>query len=102
MIDRAAHTPITDPPPPASTELVVLDPPAAANDRGEGETVRLTPVSRPDACFVTQLLANAAHAPQTRQLRRASPEDARSSYRATLDDVQAPANAALHMLSKVA
>lgn len=100
MIDRAAPTPDADALPPASTGLVVLDPPAVANDRGE--TLRLTPVLRPDACFVAQLLANAAHDPQTRQLRRASPEDARSSYRATLDDVQTPANAALHVLSKVA
>jgi hypothetical protein len=39
-------------------------------------------VNRPDASFVTQLIANAAQLPQTRQLRRAAPEDALSAYRA--------------------
>jgi hypothetical protein len=47
---------------------------------------------RSDASFVAQLIAAAANAPQTRTLRRASPEDALASYRGTLsrDRVTAP------------
>jgi hypothetical protein len=37
-------------------------------------------MSRAD--FVTQLIATAEHAPQTRSLRRASPADARMAYSA--------------------
>ena len=37
-------------------------------------------MSRAD--FVTQLIATAEYAPQTRSLRRASPADARAAYRA--------------------
>jgi hypothetical protein len=39
---------------------------------------------RADASFVAQLIAAAANAPQTRMLRRASPEDALASYRGTI------------------
>jgi hypothetical protein len=39
---------------------------------------------RADASFVAQLIAAAANAPQTRSLRRASPEDALASYRGTV------------------
>ncbi|MGY8665963.1 hypothetical protein Q3C01_26920 [Bradyrhizobium sp. UFLA05-109] len=35
---------------------------------------------RPDPSFVTQLIANAEHLPQTSRLRRASPADARLAY----------------------
>jgi hypothetical protein len=38
---------------------------------------------RADAAFVAQLIAADANAPQTRTLRRASPEDALASYRGT-------------------
>lgn len=38
------------------------------------------PLPRPDSSFVTQLIANAEHLPQTNQLRRASSEDARMAY----------------------
>jgi hypothetical protein len=38
---------------------------------------------RADASFVAQLIAAAANAPQSRMLRRASPEDALASYRGT-------------------
>jgi len=34
------------------------------------------------ADFVTQLIATAEHAPQTRSLRRATPADAQAAYRA--------------------
>jgi hypothetical protein len=40
------------------------------------------PIARPDPGFVTQLIATAAQAPQTRSLRRGSPADAQSAYRA--------------------
>jgi hypothetical protein len=39
-------------------------------------------VSRPDASFVTQLIATAEQLPQTRQLRRVAPTDALSAYQA--------------------
>ena len=38
------------------------------------------PLTRPDASFVTQLIATAEHAPQTCCLRRASPADAQAAY----------------------
>jgi hypothetical protein len=36
---------------------------------------------RPDPSFVTQLIANAEHVPQTSRLRRATPADANLAYR---------------------
>ena len=38
--------------------------------------------SLPSSIFVTQLIATAEHDPQTRELRRATPADAQSAYRA--------------------
>ncbi|MGY8637897.1 hypothetical protein RAD15_36040 [Bradyrhizobium sp. 14AA] len=38
------------------------------------------PLPHPDPSFVTQLIANAEHLPQTRRLRRASSEDAQMAY----------------------
>lgn len=43
-------------------------------------------MSRAD--FVTQLIATAEHAPQTRSLRRASPADARMAYSACQHQAQ--------------
>jgi hypothetical protein len=40
------------------------------------------PLPRPDASFVTQLLANAESVPQARRRRRGSPEDALTAYAA--------------------
>lgn len=40
------------------------------------------PLPRPDASFVTQLLANADHVPQARRRVRGSPEDAQTAYAA--------------------
>ncbi len=40
---------------------------------------------RPDPSFVTHLIATANQMPQTRTLRRASPEDAQTSYRSVVD-----------------
>jgi|SRR5437588_12591825 hypothetical protein len=38
---------------------------------------------RPNSFFVTHLIATAEHVPQTRNLRRATPADAQSAYRAS-------------------
>jgi len=57
---------------PASTELV----PLAANLRW----LPKMPLIRPDPGFVTQLIATAEQAPQTRFLRRATPADAKIAY----------------------
>jgi hypothetical protein len=45
---------------------------------------------RPNSTFVTHLIATAEHAPQTRNLRRATPADAQIAYRANLFQVQGP------------
>lgn len=37
-------------------------------------------LNRPDASFVTQLIATADHVPQTCSLRRGSPADAQAAY----------------------
>jgi hypothetical protein len=49
---------------------------------------------RPDARFVAQLIATATHAPQTRALRRASADDAVTSYVTLRRDVPVAANGA--------
>jgi hypothetical protein len=41
------------------------------------------PIARPDPGFVTQLIATAAQAPQTRSLRRGSLADAQTAYGAS-------------------
>lgn len=46
--------------------------------------------SRPDAAFVTHLIATAAQEPQTRSLRRASPADALTRYRLMTGVATAP------------
>ena len=61
---------------PRQTALVPL---AAPWDSASAPLLRV----RPDSGFVTQLIATAAHVPQTRTLCRASPQDAQASYRAT-------------------
>ncbi len=38
------------------------------------------PLNRPDASFLTQLIATADHIPQTCNLRRGSPADAQAAY----------------------
>ncbi len=64
--------------PPRSHALVTIAP--ATKPRASG-----LPFSfHADASFVAQLIAAAANAPQTRTLRRASPEDALASYRGTM------------------
>jgi hypothetical protein len=53
---------------------------------------RLAPVAqgaaRPDASFVTHLIAMAELSPQTRLLRRAAPEDAQAAYRSVANQNQ--------------
>lgn len=44
---------------------------------------------RADAAFIAQLIAAASRAPQTRRVRRGSPEQAASSYRCTVTRQQA-------------
>jgi hypothetical protein len=39
-------------------------------------------IPRPDSIFITHLIATAEQLPQTRSLRRATPADAQSAYRA--------------------
>jgi hypothetical protein len=55
-----------------------------AGPRAEPRASGLPFMFRADASFVAQLIAAVANAPQTRSLRRASPEDALASYRGTL------------------
>jgi hypothetical protein len=50
--------------------------------------------SRPASTFVTQLLATADRAPQTRGLRRATAADARTAYGASQRQVQTQARVA--------
>lgn len=40
------------------------------------------------ASFVTQLIANASHVPQTREKRRAEPIEVIAAYRATIERLQ--------------
>ena len=58
-----------------SRALVVLEP---ISPRGERT------VTHPSAAFVTQLLAVKADLPQTRERRRADPDEAMHSYEATM------------------
>ncbi|TAH68681.1 MAG: hypothetical protein EWM45_02325 [Rhodopseudomonas palustris] len=50
-------------------------------DSAEQPMLRVLP--RPDASFLTHLIATAQHSPQTRTLRRASSADANAAYRST-------------------
>jgi hypothetical protein len=58
------------------TALTVLRPTAEPV-----RSIRMLP--RPDASFLTQLIATAEHSPQTRTLRRASSADALAAYHST-------------------
>lgn len=65
--------------PPACVALVPMRPSV------ERSRVSTWPLSRPNSCFVTQLIATAEQAPQTRNLRRATPADAQAAYRSATD-----------------
>jgi hypothetical protein len=58
--------------PTASVELVPLS--------ARPDVEARTSLNRPDASFLTQLIATADHAPQTRVLRRGSCADAQAAY----------------------
>jgi hypothetical protein len=62
---------------PACTALVPIARPAAWSQSFS------QPLSRPDSPFVAHLIATAEQAPQTRNLRRATPADAKSAYSAS-------------------
>lgn len=57
---------------------------------------------RPDSSFVAHLIAGAANAPQTRKVRRASPEDALASYRSSAARQQSNARLTGRTTSRVA
>jgi hypothetical protein len=50
---------------------------------------QIRPLPRPDAIFVTHLIATVAQAPQTRSLRRATASDANAAYTANRQRVVA-------------
>jgi len=54
------------------------------------EGAAIAPAFRPDARFVTHLIATATHLPQTRALRRAAPSDVATSYSDALGSVDRP------------
>jgi hypothetical protein len=53
-------------------------------------------LTRPDASFVTHLIAMAEHSPQTRTLRRAAPEHVQAAYRSVANQNQ-PLTAGVRM-----
>ncbi|WP_316161197.1 hypothetical protein [Bradyrhizobium sp. SZCCHNRI20481] len=65
-----------------SRSVVLL--PAGTSDE---HCARMVRASRPDASFVTHLIATAEHLPQTRTLRRAAPADVHNAYAARLQPV---------------
>lgn len=73
-----AYSTVSDPDeaPSRCTSLMLRDPVTEA-----ARPIRVLP--RPDASFVTQLIATAEHSPQTRTLRRASSADALAAYQGT-------------------
>jgi hypothetical protein len=66
--------------PDAGPVSVALVPTVASAQRSQAS---IRPLSRPSSIFVTHLIATAEQAPQTRSLRRATPADAQTAYRAT-------------------
>jgi hypothetical protein len=74
---------------PRCTALAPLPLPEGSDRVATGDRApRPFAITRHDSSFVAQLIATATHAPQTRVLRRASPEDAYSSYRSAADHVR--------------
>jgi hypothetical protein len=74
-IDQPGETEIGDAAEPASACTALV--PMAQALHAPPSAQRL---DRPDAFFVTQLIATAEHAPQTCALRRATPEAAQAAY----------------------
>jgi hypothetical protein len=54
-------------------------------------------LTRPDPRFVTQLIAMAELSPQTRLLRRATPETAQAAYRSAASQDHVPAASGIRM-----
>jgi hypothetical protein len=54
--------------------------------------------ARPISTFVTQLIATAEQLPQTRPLRRATPADAQSAYKASQQPVNSLGNRTQHSI----
>ena len=64
-------------------DILDADAPACVELVPVTQTVHWSPRSataRPDATFLTHLIATADQVPQTRNLRRGSPEDAQTAY----------------------
>jgi hypothetical protein len=59
-------------------------------------------VTRPNANFVTQLIATAEHVPQTCELRRAAPADALSAYRAFQHRIEGAGHTPPHTIKEKA
>jgi len=92
-----AHPPHGTPsanPAPAKAASVALVPVVAAPRK-------LAPIAhgltRPDPSFVTHLIAMAEHSPQTRLLRRATPEDVQAAYRSVANQNRAISPPGLRM-----
>jgi hypothetical protein len=79
--------------------------PAGATPVSVIAPVERPPVSRSmarhDAFFVTQLIAMAQHSPQTRVLRRATPQVAQAAYHSTGEQNQGNAQTSLRLLRVV-
>ena len=60
------------------------------------------PAFRPDARFVTHLIATATYLPQTRALRRAAPSDVATTYSDALGSIERPVAANGLALARVA
>ncbi len=73
--EQALDGEVLDADEPGCVELVPVTPSVRWMPKG--------PIARPDPGFVTQLIATAAQAPQTRSLRRGSLADAQTAYGAS-------------------
>src|SRR6476619_3708099 len=82
MRQRQTMTERHDLPSSESRALTVISPESANDNRPHGQTRRV-------AAFVTQLIANARHVPQTCEKRRAEPVEAIAAYRETMEKIQA-------------
>jgi hypothetical protein len=82
-----------------SFESSAVLPAVVVRDSASAPSYALT---RPDPFFLTQLIATAVQVPQTRTLRRASPEDARISYRSTVDQNKPQARSRTMRSSRIA
>lgn len=70
--EQALDGEVLDADEPGCVELVLVTPTVRWMPKG--------PIARPDPGFITQLIATAAQAPQTRSLRRGSLADAQTAY----------------------